>query len=474
MAYGRLTIFHPDGRREVVDIDRATFRIGSTAENDLVLGDPQVAPQHAQILSDDRGSELLDISGTGVTDLDGTLLTAPIPLPLRDGSVIRIGTTLITVTLGPAAPPVDAKDQALLDDLLGQSLRGPAVTPVFGKPLPPDPDRHAAPTVPSPVLPPDDAPPRPAQIFIKLNNTQPLVDAGQSAQLTATISNRSEIVDQIVIAVEGLPDEWVSVMPAMVNLYPGDSTDVVILITPPRRPESHAGLHDMRVVAQMQTRPHEQATAEAELTIHPFDEFFLSLEPVQMAGWRSATYTMRLENAGNREQFFQYRGSDDENILRISFSPPPLLPVEAGEIRTVKVRVHCTRARLIGNTPQMYGFRIVANPTEGIDEQNPPLPREAGGRFVQRPLFQSCVVPATIIATVLAMILGCIGLLYQRRATLRPIVCPVATVPFFCPTLTPTLDPIAVLTAEPVPTLIPTPDAGATVAAVEATRAAED
>lgn len=67
------------------------LRIGSARDNELVLDDPQVAPQHAQLLCDAEGCRVMDLSGSGGTFLNRLRLRAEVPARLRDGDQLRVG-----------------------------------------------------------------------------------------------------------------------------------------------------------------------------------------------------------------------------------------------------------------------------------------------------------------------------------------------------------------------------------------------
>jgi pSer/pThr/pTyr-binding forkhead associated (FHA) protein len=67
----QLRVIHPDGRIEERRIDRATYTIGSAADNLLVLNDPATAPHHIEIVSDGRRCQVLDLGSPAGTALNG-------------------------------------------------------------------------------------------------------------------------------------------------------------------------------------------------------------------------------------------------------------------------------------------------------------------------------------------------------------------------------------------------------------------
>src|SRR5262245_48468615 len=111
MVFGSLTITDAAGRRDRVTLDKATVRLGSAADNDVLLSDSQAQPYHAELLCDRNGILALDLSG-GAMLLGGAALTQN-PQPLANGSVLTIGGTRILVGLG-SEPASDDLLQSLL------------------------------------------------------------------------------------------------------------------------------------------------------------------------------------------------------------------------------------------------------------------------------------------------------------------------------------------------------------------------
>jgi pSer/pThr/pTyr-binding forkhead associated (FHA) protein/NADPH-dependent 2,4-dienoyl-CoA reductase/sulfur reductase-like enzyme len=103
---------------------KSVTRIGRMPENDLVLGDPDVSGQHAQIRLDPSGFVLEDLKSRNGTYLNGARIAAP--SRLASGALIKIGGTQIQFVAGapaenlrmtsaglpeaPAAPPALPSD----------------------------------------------------------------------------------------------------------------------------------------------------------------------------------------------------------------------------------------------------------------------------------------------------------------------------------------------------------------------------
>jgi transcriptional regulator with GAF, ATPase, and Fis domain len=69
-------------------IDADTFRIGKSADNDLVLGDDTVSRNHCEVVRDERGFLVRDLGSTNGTRLDGAEIREAYLTP---GSVLTVG-----------------------------------------------------------------------------------------------------------------------------------------------------------------------------------------------------------------------------------------------------------------------------------------------------------------------------------------------------------------------------------------------
>jgi transcriptional regulator with GAF, ATPase, and Fis domain len=111
---------------EEVFVDRECFRIGKSPDNDLVLADATVSRDHCEIVRDERGYLLRDLSSTNGTLLDGAEIRE---VYLRAGAVISVGRVELKVR--PFAERIELlpSEHAAFGDLCGQQ---PAMREVFG------------------------------------------------------------------------------------------------------------------------------------------------------------------------------------------------------------------------------------------------------------------------------------------------------------------------------------------------------
>ena len=110
MSFGTLVVNYPDKYLESVDLAQATLHLGSAYDNDVVLYDPGVAPYHAQLLCDESGYQVLDLSNGGETMLAGKHLDPQVAMPLDVDTPFRLGG--VTLVVRKWAPGADAGTQA--------------------------------------------------------------------------------------------------------------------------------------------------------------------------------------------------------------------------------------------------------------------------------------------------------------------------------------------------------------------------
>jgi hypothetical protein len=423
---GSLSIEYADGRREQVALDRARLRVGRSKDNEVVIQDEDASRQHAEILRDETGIQILDLGSANGTNVDGVRLLPGYPQALADGSVVQIGSVRMVLRLGETERPTVVRAAAPQADRLLTNL---LATPIE----PPAPPAQA---------PPPQQPPQPpvraiGQLQLEIQPAEHELSAGDAVLLVASVTNRATVVDQIDIVVEGLPPEWVTITPPSHNLLPNSQGDSQITIQVPRRPSSAAGPKAFRVTARSKQRPVDRVGQPAKLNILPYAQFkFELLDPRVRTAWTQGIYTLQISNEGNREQEFAFVGRNDENAFRFRVEPEPFV-VAPGEVRQARLRATLRLLRWIGE-PKTYTFDVRA---AAVDTSEPP--QLAAGRLIQRPPLPRWLLLA-LLALLLLTLLCCAGYLalaYAPRVIAR-----------IFPTPTPTLLPLPLPGVSPEPT----------------------
>ena len=248
------------------------------------------------------------------------------------------------------------------------------------------------------------------------------VEAGAEVEAIATVANRSQVVDQYALSLEGLDPNWYELTPSSVSLFPNDQAQVKILIHPPLTTETKAGDHPLKLVAVSQDNPERRAELQLTLQVKAFGGLAMEVAPGRVEA-RTGSYRVLLRNGGNADSRLVLRGIDPEDALIYQFAgfkaaEPAEVLVPAGGEKEVTVNVKPKRGALSGQMKD-YDFRLEARPP-GIEGEvaeplvgmaqlgyKPLLPVLPFGRmpvWAQRLLM--VIVPLAIIGLVAALLLN--------------------------------------------------------------------
>jgi beta-lactam-binding protein with PASTA domain len=228
-----------------------------------------------------------------------------------------------------------------------------------GDPLPAAPPRTAvqgaAPAPPQP-------PPEPAAATITLSlpdeETTPGeafavgVHPGDRVRVRALIRNQSGIVDNYQLHVDGLPEDWYSVLPDTVYLVPYGTggtyeQQVEVHFHPPRVAEAEARIWELAVVAHSKATVTTATTAPLLLGIQPFEEHKTKVKPERASGRRKADFQIAVENKANAPVYVAFDASEPDNDCAFEFTPAGA-EIAPGESATSRMRVRPPKQMWIG------------------------------------------------------------------------------------------------------------------------------
>lgn len=448
MSFGTLLIITSAGTSQEAEIARPTITIGSAADCDIVLIDPLAAAVHAQIASDARGSEFMLLVDSPATRVDGRSVTRGQVVALRPISRIFVGETSL-----------------VFQRAIAPAQRAPGVTPRLNA---------AAAQVVAPVLPPAPAQDAPAdtgpQIVMTLKERPPseIVKTDQSISYVVEVLNRSQLVDAALLSVEGIPTNWVTILPPRRQLHIGQAGQFELRVRPPRAAASVAETYPLRIVARFDTQKSISTSDERLIEVEPFDDFKIEpLDPESRRAWRNASYLFTIRNDSNHPQFFTLRGRERERAIDFAFIPPSVT-LRPGHRQEVQVLAGFAREhrRLFGDRKD-YNFVVDATPEQATgtatgrlaDQSAKPALRVSGSLTQQPPLSQWVSLLAlgftllSCLCVALAVVLARFAPdLYNRSfAPVVGAVLPATNTP--SPTLA--LPTLALPTEPPPPTLVP-------------------
>jgi len=228
---------------------------------------------------------------------------------------------------------------------------------------------------------------------------------GESAELTLTAQNLSEIVNRYKITVTGIEPSWVSLSRGEVSLFPKDEDSVRLVLTLPESSAARAGTYDVRIEVASQENVVERTTVHLMLSIAADVVFESSIRPQVQSGLTEGVFTLQLSNQGNDDLTVQLSASDPEEGCLYTFQPPQAT-LPAGQERLVQLTVRPKVARpLDGKT---YAFTVTARPAEV-----PTLARQVQGQWQQLvpkrrriwPILLAALLGLVAVAVVLIVLL---------------------------------------------------------------------
>ncbi len=326
----QLEIISPNGDIVFYPLDsgRGVFNIGRHPDNDVVLQDGSIELFHA--LFDTRNAlyQLLlladpySVGGATVGTAQAVDLWEPIPL----GTFTLI---LISDTReAPAFASAATADTRILprDD----ATKSSSITPAEITPLP-------APSTVIPTLTREALTEQEDDIILVAVETREWeIAVEQTASGSLIITNGGPLVANFDVYIEGIPADWLLILPRELNLNEGERGKIDFDITPPRLPSSRAGTHRFAIVVTSPNYPGHLCRRIASITIQPYYEFAVGdVQPrVQTIGGPKPVGEAEfiLANYSNTPTTFRIEGSDEERSCSFEFGTDTIDPGPDGTI----------------------------------------------------------------------------------------------------------------------------------------------
>ena len=180
---------------------------------------------------------------------------------------------------------------------------------------------------------------------------------GGSRRILLTVTNSSEIVDQYKLSLSGLDEDWYTLVPPSVSLFPGASGRVELTLSPPVGRAGRAGNYPFSVQATSSSDPHLSTSGDSVLRITALGKAGMEVRPLRASG-RRASFRVIWKNPSNGLVNIELATRDAEDGLRMFINPVGSAPVPAGEERTVRVTVQPRRRETVG-APHAYELEFL-------------------------------------------------------------------------------------------------------------------
>src|SRR5512135_2553766 len=302
LAY--LRVLATDGSDHVVSITSTPFCIGRGDHNELSLVEDQISRHHACVRLEDNKFYLVDMGSENGTWIGTNRLENNRPYVLDYHTAFRIGTYLLQLE------PVSGGEPAWRRPRAAETVPLSAAAPIAA-------ESQAAGGHAQPVIAPlvESSPSH--RFGVLLKTPQIDVTPGVSTNASLVIINQSQSSDGFRIAVSGIPDQWLSAPPPLVELPADARQEVNLTIHPPRSPENRAGSYRLLVQVTNQNAPAETVEVWANLMIEPYSAFESTLRSPRIGPNETAQIIVR--NNGNAATTFTLTWNDPEE--RYEFRP---------------------------------------------------------------------------------------------------------------------------------------------------------
>ena len=317
MKFGSLSITTTDGRTRDYPVDLPSLVIGRADGNSIVVDDLSVARRHARVLIDSGRLLVEDLGSSTGTFVAGERIPANTLSLVGEGEEIRLGDVILHYRTAEEARADDDEDGAA-------PMAAAAGTAEVAAP------RTDAPSALRVVL---SVPPQPAE------------PGGRGLVAELLVHNRGRVVDELLVTVNDLPPEWVAMPTPRIILRPNEQGTVPITISPPRRPDSHAGHYDFSVTVTSQETGRE-AVVNGSVSLLAYEGTELDLQPSRS----KRDFRLVASNHGNALATYALSGTDDEEAFTFQFDRPAL-ELPAGESTSLPFRVKGHKRALFGPRP---------------------------------------------------------------------------------------------------------------------------
>lgn len=328
MAFGKLTIFGEGGDVGEVELTKPTTSIGRQPGNDIVLNTSAVSRYHAQFDVAEGKVFLVDLGTVNGTFVNDRQIEPNSRVPLSEGDVIMMGDMQL----------IFQTSRARLRAIDVEASLAPTTT-----------------TFEDPRLP----------MSLIVDDPQQPVAPGSHLQLAMIVNNRGDVDHVFTIEAGGMESEWVKINRREVHLEPGEQTEVMFSIRPPRSSATQPGLYPLKIRVSLKADPGQAIEATREVEVAGY----AGVAVASHEGKQNGYYHLAVQNQGNMPLDLQLGGYQRERLLRYHFSSPRL-HLEPGQTVQVDLNVRLAGGRPFGQTRRI-NFAIVIRSLDKAGYQAP-------------------------------------------------------------------------------------------------------
>lgn len=255
---------------------------------------------------------------------------------------------------------------------------------------------------------------------IDLSLSAPVVDAapGGEAEIAVVVHNRSGVVKQVELLLEGAAAPWGRLARGNVTVEPGEDTRVRMKVRPPDRPDVQAGPVGYTIIAITEGQERDgpaEISGAVDVGIH--QDWDVSLDPAELASGGHARTRLRVLNRGNVLLFATALSQDPSEEVHFRLGDTSVT-VQPGSEVVVPVKVWpIQRSWSRPCAPQ--GFDIVLEAAGGVR-------RSAHGTFRKKPAAFTIGLRAIVVA-VAVLVVGVVAVRFVQKVVAERAATTVST-----------------------------------------------
>ncbi|MGH8916823.1 MAG: hypothetical protein ACRD0H_00510, partial [Actinomycetes bacterium] len=223
----------------------------------------------------------------------------------------------------------------------------------------------------------------------------PSPDVGPDEELVCELSvrNTGAIVDQFHLEVLGPAQDWTTLEPSVLSLFPNGQQVAQVKVRPPRAHTTPTGEIPLAVKVTPANDAGESVVEETVLNVAAFEDVEAELLPRISTGRISGRHRLAVDSRGNHPLTVKLSASDPANGLRIALTPPALV-LQPGRASLARVKVR-PRQRFYRGAIRQRPFKVAITPKDAE-------PVVVDGVFAQRPVLPKGVLILLVIAALVA------------------------------------------------------------------------
>lgn len=184
------------------------------------------------------------------------------------------------------------------------------------------------------------------RLGVLLEGLQYTVVPGERLAIPLWLINNGLAADGLRLALEGLPPDWVTSPAPTVWLEAGEMKEVVLVVQPPRQPDTRAGRNSFRIIVNSHIAPDQSPRIDCSLLVAAFTEFKTHLEAAKPD--QNLPAQVLIHNLSNVQEAFQVTWSSPEDSLTFNPGEPGQISLASGETTKLEFTARPTRRPLFG------------------------------------------------------------------------------------------------------------------------------